>query len=398
MSGAISVLPYHLAVADILEQENPNAFRALAVNRTEDRAVLDQALLRSTYRLDAEAHLDVHDAAGRAAAALQLDVPIELYADSAGSGTNAELIFVPSRAVILFSGETLNILDNDELCALTGHELAHHVLWTADGGRYLAASRLLDAAESDARTPSEYLETARRLRLATELFADRGALRACGQLDVAVSSLVKMTTGLRTVAPDAYLRQASEIDFSKPSEGSTHPETVLRAWALQEWDQNPEQVEDAVATVLAPQLDLSSVDIVAQDELARLTRGLVAAILTMDGLSGADEVELAEHYGVSVSVDHARPPDLTKKALSKESRRYLAAVLVDFATANPDAGAESQAQALAVARQIGLGSETEKLLVQELGLSDRARATLTARATELSVERVSLAKQTGADV
>ena len=398
MGESISALRYHRAVANVLERENPNAFRALTVNRTEDRAVLDQVLLRSTYRLDADAHPEVHAAATRAATALQLDVPIELYADSAGGATNAELIFVPSRAVILFSGETLNILDSDELCAVAGHELAHHVLWTADGGRYLAASRLLDAAESDARTPSEYLETARRLRLATELFADRGALRACGQLGAAVSSLVKMTTGLRVVAPDAYLKQASEIDVSRPSEGSTHPETVLRAWALQQWDEKPGEADEEVATVLAPQLDLSSVDILAQDELARLTRELIAAILAIDGLSGADEVELAEHYGVSVSADRVRPPDLTKKKLSTESKRYLAAVLVDFATANPDAGTESQAQALAVAKRIGLGSETEKLLVHELGLSDRARATVTARATELSVARVSLSKQTGADV
>ena len=89
---------------------------------------------------------------------------------------------MPDKAVLVLTGGTLNLLDADELCAVAGHELAHHVLWTAEGGRYLAAARLLDAAESDARTPSEYLETARRFRLATELYADRGAVLACGSL------------------------------------------------------------------------------------------------------------------------------------------------------------------------------------------------------------------------
>ena len=385
MIESVLPLPYHRAVTDILERENPNAFRALIPNSESDATELDQALLRSTYRLDPQAHPAVHAAVARAAAALGVDVPLELYADEAGGReTNAALIFVPSRAVLLFSGDTLNVLDGEELTAIAGHELAHHTLWTRQSGRYLAASRLLDAAESDARTPSEYLETARRFRLATEVFADRGALRACGELGPAVSALIKMTTGLGTVDPASYLRQAGEVDFTQPSAGSTHPETVLRAWALQRWSEHGAAADDAVAAALAPQLDLASIDIVAQDRLLVLTRQLVASIIAADGLSGVDGVELAEQYGVTVSSGPASPPALDQVPLSADTRQYLAAVLVDFATADPDAGLDTMAQVLALAGQIGLGPDTEKLLTHELGMSDRTRATLKARTVELA--------------
>lgn len=379
----LSPLPYQRAVAAILERENPNAFRSLMATGSSDSTVLEQALLRTTYRLDPIAHPELHAAASRAALLLGIQVPVDLYADEASKGSNAELIFVPSRAVLIFSGETLNILDDTELCAVAGHELAHHVLWTAEGGSYLATSRLLDAAESDARTPSEYLETARRLRLATELFADRGALQACGgELIPTISGLLKMTTGLRIVDPEAYLRQAAEVDFGQASSGVTHPETVLRAWALQQWLERPETADDAIAAALAPQLDLSSIDIVAQDDLRSLTRDLIAAVLSTETLNGESEIELAEHYGV-LPTSAGTLPRLDAATLTEETKRYLAAVLVDFATADPDGGQESQAQLLALAIRVGLGSDTEKLLFHELGMSDRTRNALLDRVKQI---------------
>lgn len=102
------------------------------------------------------------------------------------------------------------------------------MLWTAEGGWHLAVSRLLDAAETDARTAAEYLETPRRPGLATELFADCGALVACGSL-ATLRSLLKLTIGLAEVGPDEYVRQAAEVDLSRPSSGTSHPETVLRS-------------------------------------------------------------------------------------------------------------------------------------------------------------------------
>lgn len=362
-------LPYHRDVTAILERENPVAVVAL---RPTSGTGLDQLLLRQTYRVDATAHPDVHAAVQRAADALGVTVPIEIYVDEGGQGSNAELLYVPDKAVLVLTGGTLNLLDADELCAVAGHELAHHVLWTAEGGRYLAAARLLDAAESDARTPSEYLETARRFRLATELYADRGAVLACGSLITTVSGLAKVVTGLTKVDAAAYLRQAAEVDYSVPSAGTTHPETVLRAWALQEWNERGAGADPAVMAALGPQLDLGALDVLGQERLAEVTRSLVWLLVADDVVRSDEALTLAEGYGVLVG---AQEPALTDMPadLPAETRTYLAAVLLDFGTA--DDGLEA---VVALARRVGLATDLLELIGSELDLGQRATAKLAA--------------------
>ena len=383
-------LPYHRAVADILERENPAAFRALTPAGSTASGELDQALLRSTYRLEQSAHPEVHAAVGRAAQALGLDVPVEIFADEGRQGANAELVFVPSRAILLFTGPTLDLLDADELCAVGGHELAHHLLWTAAGGRFLAATRLLDAAEGDARTPAAYLETARRYRLATELFADRAALAAAGTLTPAVSGLLKVATGLRQVDPEAYLRQAAEVDLTAPSAGTTHPETVVRAWALKEWadaqtsDEDLDGVDDRVSAAFAPVLDLGALDLPGQDRLLDLTRRLVRTAISVPELQTPGVLELAEQYGVDVPAQRLDASDAVPSSASRETRTYLASVLTDVATADGDSGNESWALTLDVARRAGVGTELLRLMTTELGLTDRDRRRLGERADALA--------------
>ena len=91
-------LPYHRDVTAILERENPVAVVAL---RPTSGTGLDQLLLRQTYRVDATAHPDVHAAVQRAADALGVTVPIEIYVDEGGQGSNAELLYVPDKAVLV---------------------------------------------------------------------------------------------------------------------------------------------------------------------------------------------------------------------------------------------------------------------------------------------------------
>jgi hypothetical protein len=379
-------LPYHRDVAAILEAEQPTAFTALLPSAgATTTAEVQDALLRHAYRLDPSGHPEPHAAVARAAQALGVTVPIDLFAFEGALASNAELIFTPERPVIAFSGETLNRLDADELCAVAGHELAHYVLWTADGGRYLAASRLLDAAEGDARTDAEYLETARRLRLATELFADRGALVACGELTTTLRSLLKVTTGLAHVDPDGYLRQAAraaEVDLAKPSTGTSHPETVLRAWALQRWEQDGDAAEPQIARALATQLDLNALDLLDQDRLRTVTRVLVGAVLDYPDMRTEDVVEHADQFGVHVGAP-ARL-DLSVDDLAPETRRYLAAVLLDFATVDPDLGVDGLARMFRLARRAGLGPELDKLVASELDLSDRTLANVLTRMDELT--------------
>jgi hypothetical protein len=385
----VSPLPYHRAVADIVARENPASFAALSRSAQGSADALDQALLRTTYRLEAAAHPQVHAAVARAATALELAVPVETYADQGNEATNAELVFVADRAIVIFSGRTLDLLDENELCAVVGHELAHHRLWTAEGGRFLTTARLLDAAEGDARTPSAYLETARRYRLATELYADRAALVATEGLASAVSGLLKVSTNLSRVDPEAYLRQAAEVDFTSASAGTTHPEPVLRAWALQQWFESPGADADArVSAAIAPELDLARLDLPGQDRLHARTVELVTAAVSLTELRAPDVLELAGQYGVLPPPQPTPFGDLRLEPygepLAKDSRRYLAAVLTDLATADTDSDLDSLVAALALASRVDLDSEVLRLLSSELDLGERTRNRLQERAAAMA--------------
>ena len=375
-------LPYQSAIAALLENEHPKAFAALRTAAAGGGREVHDALLRHAYRLDPAGHPQPHGAVARAAAALGVAVPVDVFAFEGEAGNNAELIFVPERPVIAFSGDTLNLLDADELCAVAGHELAHYVLWTADGGRHLAASRLLDAAEADARTDAEYLETARRLRLATELYADRGALIACGSLPTTLRSLLKLTTGLSQVDPDGYLRQAAEVDLTSPSAGTSHPETVIRAWALQTWERDADSAEPGIARAISAQLDLNALDLLDQDRLRALTQALVGLAVADAPMRTEDVLEHAERFGVVAGAPPAPPFD--PDGLAPETRRYLAAVLLDFATVDAELGNESLARMIVLARRCGLGNDLDKLVGSELDVPDRTRAKLLARVAELA--------------
>ncbi|MEI5673734.1 MULTISPECIES: M48 family metalloprotease [unclassified Nocardioides] len=381
----VPALPYHRAVADVLEREHPASVAALTAGAGPDGAELDQSLLRSTYRLEPEAHPEVHAAAAGAADALGVGVPVEVYAVEGAAAPNAELVFVPDRAILVLSGPVLELLDADELAAVAAHELAHHLLWTRDGGRYLAVARLLDAADSDARTPAEYLETARRYRLATELYADRAALDATGSLVGVVGGLLKVATGMRQVDPASYLRQAAEVDFSMASAGTTHPETVLRAWALQRWSEDPEGADAPVEEAFAPSLNLDALDLLGQDRLLVLTRELVAARVALDPDPAPEVLVTAEQYGVAAEPAYPRTPgSLLPDGLPTETRRYLAGVLADLATADPEAGPDALARTLMLARGCGLGRDLDAMLGTHLGLDERARALVAQRADVLA--------------
>lgn len=391
MPPPIAPLPYHRAVADILERENPASFRSLLPGGTHPAASeLDQSLLRSTYRLEEAAHPEVHSAVRAAASALGITVPLEVYADEGRHDANAELVFVPERVILLFTGPALDLLTTDELRAVAGHELAHHLLWTLDGGRHLAATRLLDAAEGDARTPAAYLETARRLRLATELFADRAGLWCSQDLAVTVAGLVKVATGLRQVDAAAYLRQAAEVDRSRASTGTTHPETVLRAWALQQWseaglaEEPVEETEARIAAAYAPPVDLAALDLPAQDDLVRLTRALVGAVVSVPAMQTTGVLALAGQYAVDVPEFPVDPATALPGRLPAETRKYLATVLTDLATADEDATLDALAQVLGLARRCGLEREYVALVGDELGLGDAERTRLGARADALA--------------
>ncbi|WP_427887812.1 M48 family metalloprotease [Kribbella sp. GL6] len=426
----LSALGYHRSVLAVVRRVDERAWTALHGGPEES---LDDVLLRNAYRLDADVHPDVSRAGERAARALGLDEGVEYYQVS--GEPNASYLHQAGKAVVLFQGALLDRLDEDELTAVIGHELAHRLLWQTEDGAFLAVDRLLDAAAGDARTPSQYLETHRRWSLATELFADRGALTACGDLRTAIRALLKLETGLSTADPDAYLRQAESLDLRSGSRGTSHPEAVGRAWALKSWLAG----EDVEALVTGP-LDVDAPDLLDAALLRDLSRDFAALIAQTEGLrtdavatAAADFTEPRDAPAIGVPLDArgivepldapgvvapwevaevagprpaagagrlgaggrvrfdeplaVRPvdgaPAPRPRPLAAATIRYLCYLLLDLATADPDTGDAALVASLVVARRSGLSGYVD-VADDELGWSDKERGRLVQAAAEVA--------------
>ena len=405
MTGALPPLPYHLDIANRLESLEPRGWALFTSAARQDPATaaetapaggdvagddLEQQLLRHAYRMEPEAHPRVHAAARRAADALGLTVPISIYQLESMEQANAALAFRRGEAVIALSGNLLALLTDEELVACFGHELAHHRLWTAEDGRVLVADRFLGALTIDAATPPYYLETGRRFDLATELFADRGSLLASGSLDVTVTSLVKVATGLTDVDPASFLRQARDARPDRGADGMSHPETVLRAWALERWQAG--YGDSAATTLLARPLDIERLDLIDRERLDALTRQLVDDVLAPEWIRTDAVVGHARQFLVDVTPGApasggwfgrggtGRSADAAPQAVvarvpdnaPTETRRYLSYVLLDLATVDADLADESLVECLALAREAGLEATFEEVARKELAINGRA--------------------------
>jgi hypothetical protein len=386
----LSVLRYHRAVLAVVRRLDERAWTALLGGPADG---VGDVLLRHAYRLEATAHPAVYRAGRRAAEALELDPDVDYF--QVDGQPNATYVHQSGKPVIVFQGPLLDRLDEDELTAVIGHELAHRLLWQADDGGYLAVDRLLDAAAGDARTPPQYLETHRRWSLATELFADRGALTACGDLSTTIRALLKLETGLSTADPEAYLRQAEALDLSGGSRGTTHPEGVGRAWALKTWLAD----EDVEALVTGP-LDIDAVDLLDAELLRELSIDFAAAIAHTDGLRTDAVATAAAGFadppgplgvpGGVVRFDEplaVRPVDGAPlprpRPLAESTKRYLCYLLLDLATTDPEAGEDGLIASLAIARRSGLPGYVD-VADDELGWSDRQRTRFVRAAEEVA--------------
>jgi Zn-dependent protease with chaperone function len=389
VAGMLSALSYHRSVLAVVRRVDERAWAAL---HGGPEASLDDVLLRNAYRLEAEVHPSVFRAGQRAAQALGLDDAIDYYQVS--GEPNASYLHQAGHAVILFQGALLDRLDEDELTAVIGHELAHRLLWEADDGAYLAVDRLLDAAAGDARTPSQYLETHRRWSLATELFADRGALTACGELRTTIRALLRLETGISTADPDAYLRQAESLDLRSGSRGTSHPEAVGRAWALKNWLAG----EDVEALVTGP-LDVDAPDLLDAVLLRELSRDFAAAIAQTEGLRTDAIATAAAGFadppgplgvpGGAVRFDEPlalRPVDGAPlprpRPFAPATVKYLCYLLLDLVTADPEVGDAGLVASLALARRAGLAGYVD-VAGDELGWSDKQRRRFDQAAAEV---------------
>ncbi|SFS11831.1 M48 family metalloprotease [Sphingomonas jatrophae] len=338
---ALQPLRYHKDLVDYLRTAEPAVWdwsQSVDMRRSQADEVR-AAMLRETYRLEPEGHAAAFAACRTAMERLAIDAPITLYQASDGT-MNAGLCYIPGEIHLIFSGPILEKLTPDELLALMGHELAHYRLWGAEDGAFFNASRILDQTVAYGDAAPAHRETARLLSLHTELYADRGAAIAAQAVEPAVSVLVKTMTGLASVDPAAYLRQAEELESSDlKSQGHSHPEAFLRARALSLWWQQAPDLDAWLERRLHGPLSIETLDLLRQKQLTALTRRFLARFLTQPGVGGESVLTQVRSFFPDFQPDEAPidQADIAADRIDDATRDYLVALMLDCAMADADA-------------------------------------------------------------
>jgi len=383
-------LPFHTEVRDYLKSHERDLWNWFASARAQADYTesLRLELLKSTYRLDAESHPELHQGLQEAKARLHLEIPVTLYQAQNSPQPNASLLFIPGEGHVVFSGPVLNLLNAEEIKSVLGHELAHYHLWQWENGELHIADRMIHAAANDPRAASSHEQTARRFRLYTEIFADRGSLCVTGDVNPVVAMLVKIQTGLPQVSAPAYLKQAEEI-FARghvSTEGLVHPEAFIRAQALSLWQSRQQDCHAHITKLIEGAETLDELDLIGQAKLMKNTRRLLELLLqpkwfqTPPVLGHArlffQDFQPATESGAAIL-------DVFKSSPDPKLREYLCFLLLDFATADPELDDMPLVAALDLSRQLDLDAQFEKLAAKELKMKLRDVRKLKEQAAEL---------------
>jgi hypothetical protein len=189
------------------------------------------------------------------------------------------------------------------------------------------------------------------------LFADRGSAVVAQAVAPAVSALVKVHTGIATVDASSYLRQAGEIDARETgtSSGTTHPETFVRARALDLWWQHSGELEAWIEAKLHGPLALRRLDLPGQHQLQTLTRGFLAWFLAEEDLRSDAVLNQVRVLFPDWTV-HESAVDAAQFAGHKVDDSvlsYLNTLMMDLALADDDVKDDALLRAARIAQEIG---------------------------------------------
>jgi hypothetical protein len=383
-------LPYHSAVADLLERSEPELWAWFQSDAFAEkyRASTSDDLLRSAIRLDRiGTHARRYMLAERARDTLAVKAPVTLYQmQSAGDAPNAYLIYTPGEIKIAFSGRILELLDSHaELLDLLGHEISHYKLFYEAGGRFHTVDRLLHWLIQRDQCPSEFVETWRRNRLYTEIYCDIGGLIACGDLDATIRGLVKSIADFKDADAQSYLRQAQELMTKGPgpSRGTTHPELHVRVLAVTGAMSTPTaQYHALLQSLVTGKIELGGLDLIDQRRLADLTRFILDRVLR--DTSACTEQALA-HAGLMFP-NYAPPatpvplyPGQTAH-FAPSAIDYLVYLLLDLGSLEGSASRGAMAVAALAADELGIGPRFREIARLELKGRRTLLASLSAKA------------------
>lgn len=386
--NSLEPLPYHLELRDYLKTHEGELWKWFSSAKAKEDYTehLRLELLKTTYRLDPQGHPELYAAVEEAKRQMRVEIPVTLYQAQNNPHLNATLFYMPGEGHIVFSGPVLSLLNPEELKSVIGHELAHYHLLNRDGSDFHIADRLVHAVGNDPRASSSHEQTARRFQLYTEIFADRGSLCVTDNVEVVVSSLVKLETGLQQVSAAGYLKQADEI-FAKgdiSTAGVSHPETFIRARSLALWKEEQAAANARIAAMIEGAAAMDELDLLGQLRVTKVTRELMQEFLRPAWFQTPAVLGHARMF-FSDFRPPVQPPPLAWEPLAFKDprlREYFCYVLLDFTKVDPELDDLPLAAALEFSRKLDLDAPFEKIAARELKLKLRDLRKLKENAAE----------------
>ena len=372
-------LSYHWKVREYIRKNEAKAWEFFSdeTTRKDGAEKFKTTLLKNTYRIENESNPKVYEALEKAKKGLNFNHEVTVYQDEAAQELNAGIVFIENEAHIVLSGAVISKLDENELAALFGHEISHALLWKMEDGEFETTSKIITAIANDYSNDFRFHETARLFDLYTEIFADKGALKICGDKDIVISTLLKISTGLEKVSAKSYLNQAKEIlsKETKGSEGNSHPENYIRALAAEWMHDDLETAEEKITQIIEGKLNVDHLDIFHQENVETFTKKLIQLLTTPKWFQTTEVEQLAKDFFKNFKFDKDAELTAIEIKMVKESdvltKEYFAYVLMDFCMVDPELSIVPFAKAFELAKELELVEIFEKIVITELKLSKK---------------------------
>ena len=335
-----------------------------------------KALLKDSYRIDSSSHPELYEILDEIKQKINLPINITLYQEQMSYQNNVGISFYENEAHIVLSGRVLKMLEKNELKAILAHELYHYFFFSIEDKAYEIADRIITGIANDENSPDVYLESARLFKLYTELYCDRGAFLVTDDIDPVITSLVKLTTGVDKVNSKSYIDQAKEIlnNENKPTEQTSHPESFVRAIALELWAKDDNIADEEIEKLIEPKIEFDKLNIFSQTELKNLTSRLIKLILKPSWNKTDMVLNMAKEYFPNINFSEEIDSEKIFEEIShtgQSTKKYLAYVLLDFALVDSNQGNASLGYAFELAENAGLKDEFNLTVKKELKITLR---------------------------
>jgi Zn-dependent protease with chaperone function len=375
-------LPYHRAVVEYLQTQEPGLWKWFASTRKRDEEAeavrLD--LLKSTYRLERSTQPKLYELADTVRDLINLSCSVTLYQAQSGAALNAALAYLRNEAHIILAGPLASVLTENELLAVLAHELGHFRLLEDSHGDFLIAADLLRALAADPVAGVAASESARLYNLWTEIYADRWACHISGDVTITIATLLKIETGLSEVSAESYLRQADEI-FAKgnaQADHFSHPEPYIRARALRLWVEQGDDAQAEIERMIEGGMNLQRLDLLGQKRAAALTRRFLQTLLAPKWYRTEAVLAHARRFFPDFEVAEDKKDGLPLKADldrgDSSLHDYFCYLMLDFVTADRDLGDVALSGAIVLARDLGIDKRFAELVHKELAIGKKAFA------------------------